>query len=139
METSTAKHFRFADFELDETRRLLLKDGRTVALNSKTFDLLLALVERRGEIVTRDELLDKVWPDQFVEEGNLTVQVSTLRKIFGERTGEHRFVATVPGKGYSFVAELNDGANGEVVVERRSNSHIIVEEKIEEKGRGNET
>lgn len=134
METSTERHFRFADFELDETRRLLLKEGRVVALNPKTFDVLLALVERRGQVVSRDELLDKVWSGQFVEEENLTVQVSTLRKLFGERAGDHRFVVTVPGKGYSFVAELNDGANAEIVVESHSSSHIIVEEKIEEKG-----
>lgn len=132
MEALTAKYFRFADFELDGAKRLLLKQGKPVALNSKTFDLLLALVERHGEILSKDELLEKVWEGQFVEEGNLTVQVSTLRKIFGERKDEHRFIVTVPGKGYSFVAELTDGSDDEIIVESHSLSRIVVEETEEE-------
>jgi DNA-binding winged helix-turn-helix (wHTH) protein len=82
METLRQKHFRFGDFELDVAKRLLLREGTPLSLNSKTFDLLLALLDRRGEVLTKDELLETVWPDQFVEEGNLTVQISTLRKIF---------------------------------------------------------
>lgn len=129
METLAAKHFRFADFELDGAKRLLLKLGEPVALHSKTFDLLLALVECRGEVMSKDELLEKVWPGQFVEEGNLTVQVSTLRKVFGERAGEHQFIATVPGRGYSFVADVEEGTNGEIIVESHSLSRIVVEEE----------
>src|SRR6186713_3220527 len=108
MKTFSAQYFKFAEFELDGTKRLLLKQGSPVALNSKTFDLLLALVENRGEVLGREQLLERVWNGQFVEEGNLTVQVSALRKIFGERKDEHRFIVTVPGRGYSFVAELDD-------------------------------
>jgi TolB-like protein/DNA-binding winged helix-turn-helix (wHTH) protein/Tfp pilus assembly protein PilF len=134
METLPAKHFRFGDFELDSPKRLLLKDGQPVALNSKTFDLLFALVENHGEVLSKDELLERVWPGQFVEEGNLTVQVSTLRKIFGERKDEHRFIVTVPGRGYSFVAELDDGINGEIVIESHRRSRIIVEEETAENG-----
>ena len=139
METLTAKQFRFADFELNGAKRLLLRDGKPIALNSKTFDLLLALVERHGEILSKDELLEKVWAGQFVEEGNLTVQVSTLRKIFGERKNEHRFIVTVPGRGYSFVAELDDDTDGEIVVERHSLSRIIIEEKEAEDSSAIET
>jgi Tol biopolymer transport system component/DNA-binding winged helix-turn-helix (wHTH) protein len=128
METLTAKHFRFSDFELDGAKRLLFKQGKPVALNSKTFDLLLVLVSHQGEVLSKDELLEKVWAGQFVEEGNLTVQISTLRKIFGERKNEHRFIVTVPGRGYSFVAEF-DGSDGDIIVERHSSSRIIIEEQ----------
>nr|MBA3633288.1 transcriptional regulator [Acidobacteriota bacterium] len=97
METLTVKTFSFGDFELDSAKRLLLKKGQAVSLNSKTFDLLLALVENHGQILSKDELLEKVWANQFVEENNLTVQISALRKIFGEKKGEHQFIVTVPG------------------------------------------
>src|SRR5882724_4954955 len=100
--------FTFADFELDATRRLLLKAGEPVALNSKTFDLLEALLERRGEVVSKDELLEKIWAGQFVDESNLTVQLSVLRKTLGESRGDHRFIVTVPGKGYKFVAVFGE-------------------------------
>lgn len=130
MQNIAAKYFRFADFELDGAKRLLRKQGKPVALNSKSFDLLLTLVEHHGEILTRDDLLEKVWSGQFVEEGNLTVQVSALRKIFGERKDDHRFIVTVPGKGYSFVAELDEPTESDIIVESHSLSRIIVEEEI---------
>lgn len=132
MKTLPAQYFTFAEFELDGTKRLLRKKGKPVVLNPKAFDLLLALVENRGEVLGRDELLERVWNGQFVEEGNLTVQISALRKLFGERKDEHRFIVTVPGRGYSFVAELNDETNGEIIVESHSLSRIVVEEEIEE-------
>lgn len=106
MEILTAQTFSFGDFHLDASKRLLLKHGETVPLNSKTFDLLLALLENHGQVLSKDELLEKVWAGQFVEENNLTVHISALRKIFGEKKGEHRFIVTVPGRGYSFVAEI---------------------------------
>src|SRR5215471_20917547 len=97
--------YRFGDFELDYSQRLLLRDGRPVALNPKAFDLLTALVENRGQLMTKDQLLERVWPGQFVEEGNLTVHMSTVRKALGERKNEQRYIVTVPGRGYQFVAE----------------------------------
>lgn len=103
---TTEKTFSFAEYKIDRAKRLLLKDGQPVALNPKTFDLLLTLVENRGEVVHKNELLDKVWANQFVEENNLTVHISALRKIFGEKKGEHRFIVTIPGRGYTFVAKV---------------------------------
>jgi DNA-binding winged helix-turn-helix (wHTH) protein/Tol biopolymer transport system component len=105
MKPLTIHNFRFDDFELDCAKRLLFKQGIPVSLNPKTFDLLEILVNRRGEVLSKDELLEKVWDGQFVEESNLTVHVSTLRKILGETRGENRFIITVPGKGYKFVGE----------------------------------
>lgn len=95
--------FTFNNFAVDAERRLLLKQGEVVNLNSKAFDLLLVLIKNRGRILSKNDLLDKVWEGQFVEENNLTVQISALRKIFGERKGEHQFIATIPGKGYKFI------------------------------------
>ncbi len=103
METLKAAKFRFGDFELDCARRSLIKNGEPVALTSKTFDLLRQLVENHGSVVSKDELLEEVWPGQFVEENNLTVQISALRKVFGDKAGAYRFITTVPGKGYSFI------------------------------------
>src|SRR5262249_5175322 len=115
MEAVAPKQYLFADFELDAARRVLLKRGEAVTLNSKTLDLLLALVERHGEIVSRDELIEKVWPEQFVEEGNLSVHISVLRKALGEGKRDNNFIVAVPGRGYSFVAEIR--GNEEIVLE----------------------
>ena len=106
MKTVAEKRFYFDEFEINAARRVLLKNGKTVALNPKTFDLLLVLVENRGAVLSKNELLEAVWAKQFVEEKNLTVHVAALRKIFGESKNENRFIATVPGTGYKFVAEL---------------------------------
>lgn len=120
--------YGFGDFEVNVERRLLLRDGEVVPLKAKTFDLLLALVENRGTIVSKRDLMDMVWEDQFVEENNLTVHVAALRKALGETKNDHRFIVTVPGKGYRFVAEHNGSGNGNVVVESRKFQRIVVED-----------
>jgi DNA-binding winged helix-turn-helix (wHTH) protein len=99
---------RFAAFELDTRRRQLRRDGDVVSLQPKAFDLLVVLVESSGHLVTKDDLLARVWPGQIVEESNLTVHMSALRKALGERKEEHRFVVTEPGRGYRFVADVTD-------------------------------
>jgi DNA-binding winged helix-turn-helix (wHTH) protein/Tol biopolymer transport system component len=110
MADQNVRSCRFDRFTIDPARRQLLRDGAPVPLNSKTFDVLLTLVEHRGELITKEDLLARVWPDQMVEEGNLTVHVSALRKALGERRGEHRYIVTVPGRGYTFVADVRDDA-----------------------------
>jgi Tol biopolymer transport system component/DNA-binding winged helix-turn-helix (wHTH) protein len=100
------RFYRFDDFVVDAARCLLLRGGQPVPLNPKAFDLLLALIENRGQPLTKDELLERVWPNQSVEEGNLPVHVSAVRKALGERRGENRYVVTLPGRGYRFVAEV---------------------------------
>jgi DNA-binding winged helix-turn-helix (wHTH) protein len=131
MKTLGAKKLRFADFELDVAKRRLFKQGVPLSLNSKTFDLLLALVEHQGQVLTKDELLEKVWAGQFVEEGNLKVQVRALRKTLGEKKGESGFIVTVPGRGYSFVADVENGG-GEIVVESHRLSRIVVDDGVVE-------
>lgn len=99
-----SKRYIFNEFEADADRRVLFKNGTLVPLHSKAFDVLIALLENSDEVISKDELLDRVWTDQFVEESNLPVQISALRKVFGEKRNENRFIVTVAGKGYCFVA-----------------------------------
>lgn len=122
--------FSFAGFELDAAHRSLQCDGKPVALHAKAFDLLAFLVANAGKVVSRDEILDAVWAGQFVEESNLTVQISALRKILGESKNTPHFLVTIPGKGYKFVADVGNGKK--LVVERHKISHLVVEEEIEE-------
>lgn len=130
MERAVNTRFYFDDFEVDTVRRVLLKNGQTIALNPKAFDLLLALLKRHGEIVTKNDLLDAVWENQFVEEKNLAVQITALRKAFGERKDENRFITTVPGTGYKFVAPITHHSNG-IVIETQKIERITIEEEIE--------
>lgn len=98
--------YRFSPFALHVQRRLLVRDGNPVPLTSKAFDILLLLIERREEVIDKNDLLEAVWPKQAVEESNLTVHISGLRKALGERSGDHKYVITVPGRGYKFAAPV---------------------------------
>lgn len=132
METLTTEKFIFGDYVLDPARRLLSRLGEPVTLYPKAFDLLEHLVANRGSVLTKDDLLERVWPGQFVEENNLTVQISALRKVFSDRNGSSKFIATVPGKGYSFIADVAPTYGGdEIVVETRQFRRIVVEEGVE--------
>jgi DNA-binding winged helix-turn-helix (wHTH) protein len=88
---------KFGRVEILPAQRRLLVDGREQALGARAFDMLLVLVEHRDRIVAKDELLDRVWPGMVVEENNLPVQVSALRKLLGPQA-----IATIPGRGYRF-------------------------------------
>lgn len=99
--------YAFDAYRLDPVRRQLLgADGNPVPLMPKALDTLVYLVERAGQTVRKEELLRAVWPNVVVEENNLTQNISALRKALGERTGEHRFIVTIPGQGYRFVARV---------------------------------
>jgi DNA-binding winged helix-turn-helix (wHTH) protein/TolB-like protein len=100
--------YEFGPYRLDAVKRVLLRDGQTVPVTSKAFDTLLLLVEHSGQVLQKDELMKALWPDTIVEENNLTQQISMLRKTLGERAHEHRYVVTVPGRGYSFVAHVRE-------------------------------
>ena len=94
---------RFRQFVLLPRERLLLKNGRPVTLGSRAFDLLRVLAEARGSIVSKEDILGTVWPTTIVEESNLRLQITSLRKALGE---DRDLVKTIPGRGYLFVAEL---------------------------------
>src|SRR6266478_7442215 len=94
--------YRFGRFELQPDERRLLAAGAPVRVGPHAFDLLIALIERSGHLVTKDELLERVWPKVIVEENTLQAQVSALRKILGREA-----IATISGRGYRFALELN--------------------------------
>src|SRR6267378_901586 len=96
----------FGPFRLFAEQRLLLEGVRAVRLGSRAFDVLAALVERAGEVVGKEQLIARAWPHTFVEESNLKIQVSALRRALGDGQGGNRYVITVPGRGYNFVAPV---------------------------------
>jgi DNA-binding winged helix-turn-helix (wHTH) protein len=96
----------FGRFRLLAARRLLLEGEKPVRLGSRAFDILATLVERAGEVVSKQELIARAWPQTFVEEANLKIQVSALRRALGDGQGGHRYVVTVPGRGYNFVSPV---------------------------------
>jgi DNA-binding winged helix-turn-helix (wHTH) protein/TolB-like protein/Tfp pilus assembly protein PilF len=104
-----AKHFRFGNYRLYPGEHLLLREDTPIPLQPKTFDILLMLVENAGYLVTRDELMKAVWRDSFVEESNLTVNISLLRKALGDMGDGRPYIDTVPRKGYRFNAEVAEG------------------------------
>ncbi|MCA1593260.1 MAG: winged helix-turn-helix domain-containing protein [Acidobacteria bacterium] len=123
--------YGFDDFRLDVPNRQLLCDGRSVPLPSKAFDLLVALVENGGRLVSKEELLSRVWPDQIVEESNLSVQMSAIRKALGERKDRPRYIVTVAGHGYRFTGDVTvlDEEEDELEIEQHSFSLLTVEKE----------
>ena len=96
----------FEDFRANLRARRVERAGEPVAVPSRAFDVLVVLLERAGEDVSKAELMESVWGGTFVEENNLNQAISALRRAFGERRGEHRFIVTLPGRGYRFVAPV---------------------------------
>src|SRR5262245_54835316 len=106
------KHcYEFGPFRLDADKRLLYRDGEVVQLTARVFDVLLVFITNSGRTLTKEELMEEVWPENFVEEGNLTRNVSTLRKALGESPDDHHYLVTVPGRGYRFVAEVREAGD----------------------------
>jgi TolB-like protein/Flp pilus assembly protein TadD len=102
----TTRIYEFGGFRLDSRARRLLRDGQSVDVPAKAFDALLALVEHCGRLVEKDELMRWLWPDTIVEEANLTQTIFVLRKALGEAPGVHQYIATIPRRGYQFVAPV---------------------------------
>jgi DNA-binding winged helix-turn-helix (wHTH) protein/Flp pilus assembly protein TadD len=101
-------NFEFGPFLLNSRKRILLRDGEPVPLTPKALEILMLLVENHGEVLVKDELMEAIWPDTVVEEGNLNRNISTLRKALGESPNEHQYIVTVPGRGYRFVADVEE-------------------------------
>ncbi len=106
--------YDFGRFRLKPAERVLLREGEPVPLTPKVFDILVTLVEHGGQVVAKDDLMKRVWPNTFVEEGNLTQNISLLRKALGESPGGVQFIETVPRRGYRFVADTNQSWSEEV-------------------------
>ncbi len=118
----TNRFYSFAMFRVDLVERLLFKEDREVPLTPKVFDTLLVLLENSSHVLTKQELMQKVWPDSFVEENNLAQNISVLRKALGEE-----FIQTVPKRGYRFVGEVRVNQDETLVVHERVRSRIVVE------------
>src|SRR5262245_8634094 len=98
--------YEFGPFRLDAVERLLSREGIPIPLTPKAFDLLLTLVEQPGHLLAKEELMQAVWPDTFVEENSLAWNISNLRKTLGDGENGLRYIETVPKRGYRFVAHL---------------------------------
>src|SRR5215510_5566988 len=98
--------YEFGNFVLDARSRILLKDGTTVRLTPKAFETLLVLIRNGVQVVDKDQLMKEVWPDTFVEEGSLSRNIYELRKALGDDSSEPRYIATIPKRGYRFIAPV---------------------------------
>ncbi len=104
--------YEFGPFFVDADKRLLWRDGHPLPLPPKVFETLLALLDNRDHVLTKDELLTQVWGDTNVEEGGLARNVSLLRKALGEKPDDHQYIVTIPARGYRFVANVREVARG---------------------------
>ncbi len=123
--------YQFGSFRLDPAKRLLLRGRKPVSLMPKAFDMLLVLVENHDRMVGKEELMKILWPDRFVEEANLAQNVAVLRKALGDTPDQHRYILTIPGRGYRFAAKVSEDIETEetdLVLERHSRSRVVVQE-----------
>jgi TolB-like protein/DNA-binding winged helix-turn-helix (wHTH) protein/Tfp pilus assembly protein PilF len=115
MQTSPANIYEFGDFQLDTAKGLLRRlDGATMSLTPTVFKMLVYMVEHHDAVLDKERIMEAVWSDSIVEENNLAQAISKLRQVFGETPGSHRYIVTVPGRGYRFVAEVHK-RNGNMV------------------------
>ncbi len=130
MDEQRSHFYHFGAFHIDTQERLLLRNGEPVPLPPKVYDTLLALVENGGRIIEKEALMKTVWPDTFVEDANLTVNISALRRALGEGVSEHQYIETVPRRGYRFVSpvtRVNDERT-DLFTEARGNTQAVIEE-----------
>ena len=125
--------YEFGPFRVDPRERLLWRDGEALPLTPKAFETLLALVRNSGHLMLKNELMQAVWPDSFVEEVNLSQNISTLRKTLGDTVGENRYIVTVPGRGYRFAEKVKvvgeEQAEASLVVESPTSKHLVIQEQ----------
>jgi DNA-binding winged helix-turn-helix (wHTH) protein len=110
---SNGRHFfEFDSFRLDLSERLLMRDGKVVPLAPKLFETLAILVENSGHILEKDDLINRLWPDTFVEESSLAQNIFQLRKVLKDRESNGQYIETVPKRGYRFSADVKETTNG---------------------------
>jgi DNA-binding winged helix-turn-helix (wHTH) protein/TolB-like protein/Flp pilus assembly protein TadD len=115
MNESDRRCYEFGPFRVDAMKRRLLRNGGLVPLTPKAFDTLLVLLEHSGQVVEKEDLMERVWPGLAVEENNLTQNISALRKALGEKRDQPQYILTVPGLGYRFIADLSVSSGAETV------------------------
>ena len=124
---SAEEFYEFGPFRVDPARETLLKAGVSVPLTPKTFQILLVLVRHGKEIVTKDDLMKTVWPDTFVEEANLSRNIFMLRKALGETAQDHRYIVTVPGRGYRLAENVHLVPDQEFAIAAASHSKVQID------------
>jgi len=110
LDDPTKNFYEFDSFQVDARRRLLFHEGRPVRVTPKAFDILLGMVRSGGRVITKDELMTTIWPNCFVEEGNLAQNIFLLRRVLGERKNEHKYIITIPGVGYRFAPYVRESS-----------------------------
>jgi DNA-binding winged helix-turn-helix (wHTH) protein/tetratricopeptide (TPR) repeat protein len=135
MSQETKRFYEFGPFRVDTARQLLLRDGQPVPLTSKAFETLLVLVQRGEQLVSKDELMSLLWPDTFVEESNLTQHISMLRKVLGENPQDHRYIVTMPGRGYRFAQKAREVPDTGGLVLRSHTVQTLTLEETESRGK----
>lgn len=137
----TKRLYDFGPFRINSVQRVLSRDGEVVAMTPKQFDLLLLLVENHGRVVEKERLIEEVWPETAVEEGNLTTNIYMLRKVLGEDTNGQQYIQTLPRRGYRFVGEVvsGDGQSGvkepvELRLVTRQEQEIVLPQKTPTRG-----
>ena len=130
----TKRLYEFGPFRFDPEESVLLRDGKPVYLKPKVLETLLVLIENRGRILDKETLMQRLWQDTFVEEANLTVNISQLRKVLGQSEGGDQFIETLPRRGYRFTADVREvwADEAALVVKEYTSSHIVIEEKESE-------
>src|SRR5258707_6020020 len=125
------KFYEFSPFRINIIERLLQRDRETVPLTPKVFDTLLVMVENSGHVLEKNELMQTLWPDSFVEESSLTQNVSLLRRALGEANDGRQYIETLPKRGYRFVVNVRevDECETEVVMKQRTTTEIVIEEE----------
>jgi DNA-binding winged helix-turn-helix (wHTH) protein/TolB-like protein len=108
MELKTGSYYECGPFRLEPAEHRLTREGSPVSLPPKAFELLVFLVKNQGRLITKDEIMQALWPSSFVEEANLTVSISVLRKVLAEKESDLRYIETVPKKGYRFTATVKE-------------------------------
>src|SRR6202021_1412012 len=106
MSMKSGEIFRFGKFQIDARARTVRREKAIVTLNSRSFDVLLYLVQNPGRVLAREEILKNVWPDAFVDEHSLAQSISVLRRALEEKPGDNSYIVTLPGRGYQFVSEV---------------------------------
>lgn len=134
MTSSEKRFYEFGPFRLDLEERLLSREGKPVQLTPKAFDTLLALLENSGKVLEKEEMMRQVWPDTFVEEANLAVNISLLRKALGNREDGGHYIETLPRRGYRFAARVREVTEEqpEMIMMERVRTSIVIEEEDDE-------
>src|ERR1044072_2544511 len=134
MATQSRLIYEFDEFQLEPHERKLMRRGQLIPLHGKAFEMLLVLIRNRGKLLTKDELFELVWPDQIVEESNLTVNMSAIRRALGERANNPHYITTVSGRGYRFTGEVHQFTEDILTIERESFARVTVEHEETESG-----